>query len=161
TYEAARAYLKPLLLVGRPAGRGGRLLTNSGVYYLAFGQPRGAGGGGPVALHVADGSQIVSDHTDGAKLSVDVGRDGQERYGSCLARLATPRLFGGFLPILQTEYADAGGVRYRQESFATRIAQTSSLVSFVRLEVETPNAAAKVRFTSSITGLRREGNRLV
>src|SRR5262249_40100711 len=75
--EPARAYRKPLLLVGRPAGRGGRLLTNSGVYYLAFGQPRGAGGGGPVALHVADGSQIVSDHTDGAKLSVDVGRDGQ------------------------------------------------------------------------------------
>src|SRR5437660_7806895 len=54
TYDAARRFLAPLMLVGRPAGTGGRRLTDSGVYYLAFGQPRSAGGRGPLALHVAD-----------------------------------------------------------------------------------------------------------
>ena len=33
----------------------------------------------------------------------------RERYGSCLARLATPRLADGWLPILQTRYVDAAG----------------------------------------------------
>ena len=47
SYKAVRRHLKPLLLVGH--------LTDSGVYYLAFGRPVG-----PVALHVADGGEILS-----------------------------------------------------------------------------------------------------
>ena len=51
---------------------------------------------------------------------------GEERYGSCLARLATPQLEDGWLPILETSYTDAGGHEYREESFA-------SDASYVRL----------------------------
>jgi hypothetical protein len=150
SYAAVRSYLKPLLLVGRPAGTGGRRLTDSGVYYLAFGRP-----GGPVALHVADGGEIISGRADGPRLRVFAGN---EPYGSCLARLATPRLGGGYLPILQTTYADAAGGRYRQESFATRIPETQALVSFVRLTVP---AGGRVRLEPSATGLTARGNRLV
>src|SRR5207244_984422 len=102
------------------------------------------GGGGAVALHVADGGQIVWRRADGPTLSLDVGADGSERYGSCLSRLAVPRLAGGYLPILQTRYVDAQGTRYRQESFAVR---APSLRSFVKLDVEGAHAV-RVRFTA-------------
>ena len=152
TYEGVRNYLHPLMLVGRPAGiRPGRL-TDSGVYYLPFGRPAGADGAKAVQLHVADGSQIVSEMANGSRLSIDVGVRGHERYGSCLARLAAPRLRGGYLPILETEYADADGVRYQQESFATRLPRTGALISFVRLYVDPRGSAAGktlVRFTPS------------
>lgn len=152
TYEGVRSYLHPLMLVGRPAGiRPGRL-TDSGVYYLPFGRPAGADGAKAVQLHVADGSQIVSEMANGSRLSIDVGVRGRERYGSCLARLAAPRLRGGYLPILETEYVDADGVRYHQESFATRLPRVGALISFVRLYVDPRGAAAGktlVRFTPS------------
>src|SRR5215470_2312608 len=56
TYAGAARYLKPLLFARGPRGTP---LTASGVYYLPFAQPDGARGAGSVALHVADGSQIV------------------------------------------------------------------------------------------------------
>jgi hypothetical protein len=160
SYEAARRYLKPLFLVGRPAGVGGSALTDSGVYYLVFGRTSDAGGGGPTALHVADGSEIVSSRANGSRLRLLVGADGDEAYGSCLSRLATPSLGEGYLPILDTRYTDAGGAHYRQESFATSVPETGALVSFVRLTVVTPGAV-RVRFAPSETGLREEGNRLL
>jgi hypothetical protein len=153
TYEGVRGLLHPLMLVGRPAGLKPTRLTDSGIYYLAFGQPRGWGGAGVVQLHVADGSQVVSRRVDGSKLTVFVGARGKERYGSCLSRLETPRLAEGYLPILETSYADADGVRYQQESFAARIPQTRALVSFIRLTVDpsgTRVGAARVRFTPSV-----------
>jgi hypothetical protein len=161
TYERARRYLKPLLLAGAPRKRP---LTDSGVYYLPFAQPDGPQGAGAVALHVADGSQVVSERVGGRSLTVWLGAAGRERHGACLARLARARLAGGYLPILQTAYTDATGARYRQESFAARIPQTRSLVSFVRLSVDTRGASsprAVVRFALSARGLRRSGNRLV
>ena len=84
TYAAIHRYLHPLLGVGRPAGLSPRRLTDSGVYYLAFGQPRGNGGAGEVQLHVADGSQIVSQLANGPSLTLSVGRHARERYGACL-----------------------------------------------------------------------------
>ena len=152
SYRAAHSLLKPLLLVGGPLHAGP--LTDSGVYYLAFGRPDGVAGRGPIALHLADGSEIVSDRSGGPKLALDVGSDGRERYGSCLARLSTPRLYGGYYPILETEYVDGNGVRFRQESFVARVPQTGSLVSFVRLNVDVPKGAAaeKIRFTPSESG---------
>src|SRR3954464_2747113 len=153
SYDGVRALLHPLLLVGRPAGLKPRRLTDSGVYYLPFGQPRGDEGAGVVQLHVADGSQIVSRRVDGSKLTVFVGAHGKERYGSCLSRLETPRLSQGYLPVLETAYTDADGVRYRQESFAARIPQTRGLVSFIRLTVDpsgTRAGAARIRFTPSV-----------
>ena len=148
TYDGVRRLLHPLMLVGRPAGLKPRRLTDSGIYYLPFGQPRGSGGAGVVQLHVADGSQVVSRRVDGSKLTVFVGRHGSERYGSCLSRLETPRLAQGYLPILETGYTDADGVRYRQESFAARIPQTRALVSFIRLSVD-PRGARSLSHASA------------
>lgn len=163
TYPGVRRYLHPLMLVGPPWGDAPNRLTDSGVYYLAFGRPGKPGRPRSIDLHVADGSQIVSEYVKRARLSVDVGVPGFERYGWCLARLALPRLAAGYLPILKTSYVDAHGVHYRQESFATRIPQTRSLVSFVRVTVDPRGsgvAAARVRFTPSVSGLRRVGNQL-
>jgi len=160
TYAAAGRYLKPLLLA---LGAGGRRLTSTGVYYLPFGLPGGAGGTASVALHVADGSEIISRRIGGPTLELDVGGGGRELYGSCLARLTDVSLAEGYLPILETRYTDAEGARYRQESFAARVAGTSSLVSFVRVLVEARDAArdVKVRVTPSAERLRRVGDRLM
>ena len=140
TYAGARRYLPPLLYARAP---GKRPLTASGVYYLPFAQPLGVQGAGTVALHVADGSQVISNRVGGRSLTVFVGPDGRERYGSCLARLRPAQLAGGYLPVLETSYVDAAGARYRQESFAARA--TGGLASFVRIEVDTRRAAARVR----------------
>lgn len=159
SYDAVEGRLHPLFLVGRPAGLTPKRLTDSGVYYLAFGQPSGPDGARQVQLHVADGSQVVSQRVDGPKLTVWAGRG---RYGACRSRLATPSLANGYLPVLETAYTDAAGVRYQQESFAARIPQTRSLVSFVRLSVDPTGARggrARVRFTPSLR-LRRVGNQL-
>jgi hypothetical protein len=155
TYARAAAYLHPLMLVGPPSGDSPNRLTDSGIYYLAFGRPAGPHEFRSIDLHVADGSQIVSQYVKRQRLSVDVS--GYERYGSCLARLAPPRLAAGYLPILRTSYVDANGVHYKQESFATRIPQTRSLVSFVKVTVD---PRGSVRFLPSVTGLRRVGNQL-
>ena len=116
----ASRHLAPLLYARTS---GGRPLTRSGVYYLPFSEPGGPQGAGSVELHVADGSEIRSDRVDGPGVAISAGG---APFGSCLARLATPRLAGGWLPILELRY---GG--YRQESFAARAAGT--LVSFVHV----------------------------
>jgi hypothetical protein len=161
TYAGARTYLQPLLLAR--AAHGARL-TTSGVHYIPFSGPVGVQGAGSMALHVADGSQILAQRASGRSLTVTVGDGGRERYGSCLARLVTPRLADGYLPILVTDYVDAGGVRYRQESFATRIGETRSLVSFVELSVDAEASnrrATRLRFTLSEPGLVAKGDTLV
>jgi hypothetical protein len=159
TYAGARRYLKPLLLAKAAKGA---VLTASGVHYVPFSGPTGVDGAGSMALHVADGSQILSQRSAGRSLTVTVGNGGNERYGSCLARVDTS-LGDGYLPILDTRYADTQGVRYRQQSFTTRIGETRSLVSFVELMVDASasSASASVRFTSSQSGLVRSGDSLV
>jgi hypothetical protein len=146
TYEGAHRLLPPLLLA-KAAGQ--TRLTASGVHYLAFSQPTGAGGATAAALHVADGGQILSHRTDGAATTLRVGRGGSERYGSCLARL-TSSLTGGYLPILQTTYTDAVGGRYRQESLVER-GGDGSLSSLVQLRVDARSAreTVAVRFAGT------------
>jgi hypothetical protein len=148
TYAAASRLLPPLLYA---AGRGGRRLTASGVYYLPFTVPISVGGERGFGLHVADGSQILVRRADGPSLTVDVGMRGAERFGSCLARLRQPALASGYLPILEVAYADRAGVRYRQESFVGREPGTRSLVSFVRVSADASRAtaAATIRLVSS------------
>lgn len=162
TYAAARRYLRPLLFARGP---GGKPLTASGVYYLPFAQPDGPRGAGSVALHVADGSQIISQSIGGRSLTISVGAAGAERFGSCLARLATPALFQGYLPILETRYTDESGARYRQESFAARAGAAGPLVSFVRIAVDAGRArtAVRVRLTGSSRTftVRRGASRVV
>jgi hypothetical protein len=145
TLAGASGHLAPLLYARTAKGRP---LTPSGVYYLPFAQPGGPLGAGTVNLHVADGSEVISGRAGGPALGVDV--DGG-RYGSCLERLSTPKLADGWLPILQTRYAG-----YGQESFAARIPETGSLVSFVHVSGPGP-----VRLTPTVTGLARHGNALV
>ncbi len=127
TYAAVRRLLKPLLF----ARANREPLTASGVYYLPFAQPLGSHGANEIALHVADGSQILARTASGASVRVLVGPGGSEPFGSCLSRLSQPTLAEGYLPILETRYVDSAGVRYRQESFAVRGLGTGALVSFV------------------------------
>ena len=87
TYGSVRRLLKPLLFARSKT----KSLTTSGVYYLPFAQPLGVRGAHMVALHVADGSEILSQTAKGPRVKVFVGADGRERYGSCLSRLAAPR----------------------------------------------------------------------
>jgi len=154
SYTAAQRLLPPLFYARAP---GKRPLTESGAYYLPFGQPLGARGAGSIALHVADGSQVIAERVGGRRLTVFVGAKGQERYGSCLSRLGFARLADGHLPILTTSYTDGARVRYRQESFAAQTSETGSLVSFVRLDIDAARARRKVvqlRLTTSVPRLR-------
>ena len=161
TYGAVQRLLKPLLFARSKRGS----LTTSGVYYLPFAQPLGVKGASTVALHVADGSEILAQTADGPGLSVFVGPAGRERFGSCRARLAPAALADGYLPILETKYVDAGGNRYSQESFAVRGLGTGALVSFVRLSADArsgggallrlvPRASRKARTTQGAVGYR-------
>jgi pimeloyl-ACP methyl ester carboxylesterase len=142
TYAAAARLLPPILYARAP---GKKPLTDSGVYYVPLGQPEGVQGAGTVALHVADGSQVIANRVGERSLTVLVGAEGTERYGTCLRRLTPARLAEGYLPIMETGYADAAGNRYRQESFAAHDSQAGGLVSFVRLEVDAREAVL-VRF---------------
>ncbi|HEX7310036.1 MAG TPA: hypothetical protein VF232_02560 [Gaiellaceae bacterium] len=151
TYLGAARHLRPLLLAARSARR---YLTRSGMYYLPFASPTQFGAHN-VALHVADGSGIFANVTRGRKLTINVGRSAGERFGSCLARLSTPQLADGYLPILQTRYVDGRGVPYRQESFSTVNRETGGLLSFVRVTADTTGAhqTARIRFMPSTRGL--------
>jgi hypothetical protein len=148
TYDAAAKLLAPLLYATQ---RSRKPLTASGVYYLPFAYPTDVYAPATFALHVADGSQIISRRVDGPSLTIYVGRAGRERFGSCLARATPASLADGYLPIAETAYTDASGVRYTEESFAGRIAGARSIVSFVRLAVDATQAKADaiVRFAAS------------
>ena len=151
TYAGAARRLNPLFLAAGPRGR---LLTGTGAYYVPFGWPSQFGAQ-TVALHVADGSAILANRTQGPSLAVGVGEDGRERYGACRSRLATPALLEGYLPALETSYTDSRGVHYTQESFAAHVRETRSLVSFVRLSVDATSApgVTRLRFSPSARGL--------
>ena len=76
TYAQAQRYLEPLL---RAKGANGVELTTSGVHYVPFSGPVGVNGAGSMALHVADGSQILSQRVSGRSLTIAVGDDGRHR----------------------------------------------------------------------------------
>ncbi len=114
TYDNVKGYLVPLM-------HGDPDLTDSGTYYIPFGQPNRQVGSLELALHVADGSQFYSgspannnfSEMYGNTWNIYVGAQGDEMYGSSLSRLKEPHLADGY-PILQTQRAPAaypGGVR--------------------------------------------------
>jgi len=133
TYAATAKKLPPILF---GLQRAHQPLTASHVYYLAFSYPTGEDAPETFALHVADGSQIITRFTVGPSLTIYVGRTGRERYGSCLSRATLATLDSGYLPIMETSYTDADGVQYKEESFAGRIGGAKSIVSFVKLDVD-------------------------
>jgi len=118
TYEGARRLLTPLT---RGLQWGGRPLTPSGSYYVPLSFPFTPHGSTVFALHVADGSEIITRRVGGPSLSIYVG-SGSERYGSCSARLVPAKLAQGYLPILETSYTDAGA---RSRSSAVRTVCTA------------------------------------
>ncbi len=89
TLAAAQRFLTPLLLATQ---RSQRPLTPSGFYYVPLSFGFSSYGPAVFALHVADGSEIITRHVGGPSLTLYVG-DGRERYGSCTQRLhpAKPR----------------------------------------------------------------------
>lgn len=143
--------LNPLRTVGSPAGRSGNQLTDSGFYYLPFGNPGGTYDD-PEALHVADGSQILTEQTIGRSLTVLVGADGTERYGLCSANLEEPTLHNGYQPVLDVDYTDLDGTSYSQQSFAAFLPGTESLASYVAITAEGSGTAA-IAVTLSDNGL--------
>ena len=94
TYAAAQRFLTPLT---RAYQWHGRTLTSSGSYYLPFSFPFTSYGSTVFALHVADGSEIITRRVGGPSLGIYVGR-GSERYGSCAARLQPAHLGRGLPP---------------------------------------------------------------
>jgi len=159
SYEAAARHLAPIHYA---LGAKRRPLTATGAYYLAFTQPRERWGDFGYALHVADGSEIVTRRAGGPRLGVWVGGARRERYGSCVGRLEPPRLAQGYLPILQTSYRDANGVRYTQESFAGRLTGARGIVSFVRIVADARRSDAGATVSLHATpAVTRDGDRLV
>jgi hypothetical protein len=148
TYESTQNRLAPILFATRERHRP---LSPSGVYAVPLAYPQGEGVPLAVALHAADGSEIISRHATGPSLEVEVGAAAGERYGSCVGRLVPATLADGWLPIVETAYVDATGVRYTQESFAGRIGGARSIVSFIKLDVDASasTAEAQVLFKTS------------
>ena len=131
----------------------GRPLTSSGSYYVPLSFPFTSYGSTVFALHVADGSEIVTRRVGGPRSpSTSVpGASGTDPVGSP----SPAQLAEGYLPVLQTSYTDAKGVRYQQESFVGRAFGAygaRSVISFVRLVVD-----ASARRAGRPCGSRRGG----
>ena len=161
TFENIKDFLKPLMYTLQPATEGSP--TPTGVHYLPFGVPSGLSDRGSVALHVADGSQIMTNRWNYRSTQIFVG-DGTERFGATIGRLDGPTLYRGYLPVLEVGYTDAAGVRYKQESFATFLPGTQQLASYVRITAS-GTGTATVRFQEYCgvngCGLSVAGNALV
>ncbi|MBM7790010.1 LamG domain-containing protein [Tenggerimyces flavus] len=157
--------VEPLLV---PANQADRVLTDSSWVYLPLTYPKpnhkAWQTGRAFALHVLDGSQILTNwsrgdlHVPRRTATFRVG-GGNEIYGSDIARLQDPKLTGGHLPILATSYTDSQGVRWDREAFVTRL--NGQLVSHVRFTAR-GNAAKQLRVglvgsgvnTATLTGNR-------
>ncbi|WP_163509927.1 LamG-like jellyroll fold domain-containing protein [Fodinicola acaciae] len=141
-----------------PAATAGPAHTNSGYYYLPFTYPKPTASTylatRAFALHVADGSEILSNwaknHGPNQSVTFGVGAEGSESYGSVQSRLADPTLAGGYLPILVNSYTDATGTRYDRESFSTRVGSTTGpLVSYLKYTIHPGSGSSRLRVTVS------------
>ncbi len=163
TYDNMKDYFTPIMYAINGADNGS-FMTDTGVYYIPFGQPKPPTGLGDVALTVADGSQIISNRTGGISTRIYVGANGKELFGSCLANLGTPELYKEYLPILELNYRDYEGVQYHQESLATYLPGTDILASFVEITAD-PGQSGLQSTTIRIqvcdnNNLRQDGNQL-
>ncbi|MGW3607074.1 LamG-like jellyroll fold domain-containing protein [Micromonospora sp. NPDC005161] len=137
--------VKPLLV---PANHGGTTDAASPWYYLPFTYPAPDPSRWAeerdFSLHVADGSELMSQWSDARatqRVRFFVGAGGAERYGQAEVRSGDPRLTGGYLPILSNSYRDAAGVRYERESFVTELTPGGPAVSMLRFVVDGPAKA--------------------
>jgi len=167
TYNNVKDYLSPIMYAIAPAASGG-FLSDTGVYYIPFGQPQQPTSPGDLALTVADGSQIISNKVGSLSTRIFVGAGGQEQFGSCLTNLSTPELYKGYLPILELQYKDYNGNQYHQESFATNLPGTDMLASYVEITPDKRKSnnsgitSTNIRFhVCDSCNLHQEDNRLV
>ncbi|CAN7748012.1 hypothetical protein [Paenibacillus sp. LjRoot56] len=168
TYDNVKDFFTPIMYAIAPAAQGG-FLTDTGVYYIPFGQPQQPTERGDLALTVADGSQIFSNKADNLSLStrIFVGASGEEQFGSCLANLSTPALYKGYLPILQLQYRDHDGIEYQEESLATNLPGTVTVASYIKITAKrghgkTDHKPTNIRFqVCSNCNLHQEGNQLI
>jgi hypothetical protein len=168
TYDNVKDFFTPIMYAIAPAAQGG-FLTDTGVYYIPFGQPQQPTERGDLALTVADGSQIISNKVDNLSLStrIFVGAGGQEQFGSCLANLSTPALYKGYLPILQLQYRDHDGIEYQEESLATNLPGTNLVASYIKITAQrglgkTEHKPINIRFqVCTNCNLHQEGNQLI
>ena len=139
TLESALRLLGPLT---RGLQWEGRALTSGGVYYLPFSFPFTPKGSTVFALHVADGSEIVTRRVGGPSLMVDVGtgasssapaQRGARRHDSSTATCRSSR------PRTRTRAASATG-RSRSSGARTGRLGARSVISFVRLDVDARDA---------------------
>lgn len=185
TYNNVKNWLVPVAYGGVATGQpntGSFGVTDTGYPYLPLTMPEGntsvvqtqpAAGHLHYALHVADGSEIISDWHDPCasepwtaeysaafssrcpnfrETQFHVGANGSERVGQDLARLTQPSLYKGYLPVLEVGYRDAQATRFQEESFAARVKETSSLVSFVKITADpAPGATQPDTFRVSVT----------
>ncbi|CAH1221396.1 hypothetical protein PAECIP111891_05171 [Paenibacillus allorhizoplanae] len=168
TFENVKDFFTPIMYAIAPAAQGG-FLTDTGVYYIPFGQPQQLTDRGDLALTSADGSQIISNKADNLSLStkIFVGAGGQEQFGSCLTNLGTPELYKGYLPILELQYRDHDGIEYQQESLATNLPDTNLVASYIKITAQrglgkTEHKPINIRFqVCSNCNLHQEGNQLI
>ncbi|HOX39875.1 MAG TPA: LamG domain-containing protein [Candidatus Brocadiia bacterium] len=133
TYENIKDYLRPLFY---STGHNNKTL---GVHNLLYGEN---GGKPPYIIPLADGSRIAGTIYNSPRfIEFFVGPEGNERYGSELARLKGPFLEGDYHPILKTGYSERGGTVFSQESFAARAPGLDHLAAYVKLSADRGESA--------------------
>lgn len=138
--------VKPLLV---PANHGGPTVAESPWYYLPFTypapDPHEWSTQRDFSLHVADGSELLSQWSDERatqRVSFAVGPGGEELFGAAESRSDEPELLAGYLPILINRYTDAQGVAYERESFVAALEPGGPLVSMIRFTADATDADA-------------------
>lgn len=138
--------VKPLLV---PANHGGPTVAESPWYYLPFTypapDPHEWSAQRDFSLHVADGSELLSQWSDeraSQRVRFAVGPDGDELFGAAEARSGEPELRDGYLPILVNRYTDAQGVAYERESFTATLEPGGPLVNLIRFTADASGADA-------------------
>ena len=126
--------IPPILYMYGPGIQGKQ--TDTQVHYVPLGQPNpdAPTAPGPLALQVADGSQVFSNSRFATHGNVsmqvylnDARGGGKQLFGSCLSALQPPKLLDGWLPALTIRYQGMS-----METFAARLLphDISSLASF-------------------------------
>lgn len=149
TYEDIKDHIKPLMLCGT-------YLTDSGIYYLALGYPDTQKRKSAFALCVADGSQIISEKHDGAKITFCLGTK-EEVFGSSLTRLKEPALLHGYLPVLINEYEDSEACTYTKETFSCLMDDDAPLISFTKIAFSGKAAKKPLILKVSSSGMSKQG----
>lgn len=127
-YEKIKDYLYPLFYST------GKTSKERGVHNLIY---AASDASHPMIVALADGSRLcLNNYASTNDITVRIGPDGKELFGSDINRLTGPFLFGGFYPILNVGYMTNDGVEYNQESFALPPVINGKLLLAIKISVE-------------------------